>query len=134
MSIFFEAFTCDFNHEYSLVIEDNKKVAYAYLMRHGEIIGDVWLYNLVNAPPNDTWEDFEMPFLNPAKYINERGIIQPVKEKSEIKLTWGITDEKLIVVTVFIHGVVIAKLIEGAKPGWSKYVKISGPLALRWEE
>ncbi|MEL6732644.1 MAG: hypothetical protein AAFP83_16055, partial [Bacteroidota bacterium] len=33
------------NPAYAVVIEDDQKVAYAYLLHQGKIVGDVWLYN-----------------------------------------------------------------------------------------
>lgn len=32
-----------------LVIETDEKVAYAYLLSRGQIVGDVWLYNVVTG-------------------------------------------------------------------------------------
>ena len=40
---------------YSVVIEDDGRVAYAYLLHDDEIVGDVWLYNHGPAPAEPEW-------------------------------------------------------------------------------
>lgn len=58
----------------SVVIEDDGRVAYAYLQQHGEIVADVWLYNVVATPDEVTWTDATpMPFLNPRRYCTQEG-------------------------------------------------------------
>lgn len=47
---YFKQFFCSTEPEYSVVIEDDDKVCYAYLYFNKEIIGDVWLYNNVESP------------------------------------------------------------------------------------
>jgi len=55
--------------DYSVVIEDDGKVAYAYLLNKDEIVSDVWLYNQRQTPEQPEWtEKSRMPFLNPRNY------------------------------------------------------------------
>jgi hypothetical protein len=52
-----------------VVLEDDGRVAYAYLKDHGAIVADVWLYNVAEAPDQNHWRDkSNLPFLNPGKY------------------------------------------------------------------
>ena len=42
----------------AVVIEDDERVGYAYLIdSRGEICGDVWLYNRCPAPAEPEWND-----------------------------------------------------------------------------
>lgn len=54
---------------HTLVVEEDERVAYAYLLRGPEIVGDVWLYNVAPTPEETNWKDpAQMPFLNPRAY------------------------------------------------------------------
>ena len=74
---------------YSLVFEDDGKVAYAYLKHAGEIVGDVWLYNRAGTPLVPEWTDIERaPFLNPKAYVAEGAhVTRPVTEK-DVGVLW----------------------------------------------
>jgi len=130
MSEFFLQLFCDLNESYSLIIEDDGQVTYAYLLKDEEIIGDVWLYNQKESPLQVDWRDVEkMPFLNPKEFIKEN--ISPIINENEIKLDWHVLNngETVKEVDIFINEKLIAKLAPGYKPGWSKTVVKSGPLA-----
>lgn len=43
--------------EHFLIIEDNGRVAYAYLLKNEKIIGDVWLYNRCVSPKKNWMEE-----------------------------------------------------------------------------
>ena len=51
---------------YSVVFDDDGRVAYAYLLNHqGNIISDVWLYNQCKTPKEPEWKTSNnMPFAN----------------------------------------------------------------------
>ncbi|MCG8208206.1 hypothetical protein [Tenacibaculum finnmarkense] len=129
MSDFFNQFFCEKNNEYSLIIEDDKRVVYAYLLKGEDVVSDVWLYNNNVTPEKVDWNDVgEVPFLNPSIYTDNN------KGKAELKST-GI--EWLILNTVKVkllldNGVEVI-LEEGMKPGWSNNVIKSGPLAQKLE-
>jgi hypothetical protein len=36
--------------DWEVIVEDDDRVAYAYLVREGRILADVWLYNRMPAP------------------------------------------------------------------------------------
>lgn len=131
MSEFFLQLFCDLNEAYSLIIEDDGRVAYAYLMKYEDIIGDVWLYNQVDAPNYTNWEDGKMPFLNPIEYIEDDMLINPIKYENEISCEWEtlVNKEPISEVRIYLRGKLIAKMKPGSKPGWSTIVKKDGPLA-----
>jgi hypothetical protein len=89
MSEFFLQIFCDLNIAYSVIIEDDGRVAYAYLMKDENIIGDVWLYNQLDAPENTNWDHKKMPFLNPIEFIAEGMLISPIKHDNEINCEMG---------------------------------------------
>ncbi len=73
-----------FEHgDWAVVVEDDDRVVYAYLLRHNQIVGDVWLYNRVHAPHRSPWgqTDPMMPFLNPVEYVNSKEIPGEAPEK-----------------------------------------------------
>lgn len=52
------------------IVEDDGKVAYAYLLKGNDIISDVWLYNQQRTPDTIDWTNkVDMLFLNPKNYI-----------------------------------------------------------------
>lgn len=108
----------------SVVIEDDDRVAYAYLKQLGEIVADVWLYNVIAPPDENTWTDkAQMPFLNPKKYCTQEEFrrITP-----DVHVTCTLLSEH---VEVRVEGQLLARLRPGIKPGWSRLARISGPLA-----
>lgn len=130
MSNFFSQWFCDFNTSYSLVIEEDGRVAYAYLMNEEDIIGDIWLYNQQSTPIKVNWEEIDdMPFLNPEEYVKVN--IPPVVNEDEIRLQWVPNDSDNLVkeVDIFIRQKLVAKLSPGSTPGWSTVVIKDGPLA-----
>jgi len=130
MSEFFSQWFCNLNTSYSLIIEDDERVAYAYLMKEEDIIGDIWLYNQIPPPIIVDWEDTDdMPFLNPKEYVKE--CIPPIINENAIELKWTLIDNNETVkeVDIYINKKLIAKLSPESKPGWSKVVTKDGPLA-----
>ena len=130
MSEFFLQAKCHFDSYYSVIIEDNGRVAYAYLMEGEDCIGDVWLYNQQEAPKDSDWDKQELPYLNPAEYLNKDTRISPIKDKGEIYLEWAESlSDGTIEVSIYLKEKFIAQIITGSKPGWSTLVIKDGPLA-----
>lgn len=70
MTEFYKQFFCKTNQSYSLIIEDDGRVAYAYLLLNEEIIGDLWLYNQEETPSFSDWSNPDnMPFLNSQQFV-----------------------------------------------------------------
>jgi len=121
---------CEFDPHYSVVIEDDSRVAYAYLYEGEDIIGDVWLYNQQEPPVTSFWLPEDMPFLNPKEYLLKEVAINPIACESDIRCEW--TESKadgLIEVGIYIRDKFIASVAVGSKPGWSVLVAKDGPLA-----
>ncbi|KKO89048.1 hypothetical protein AAW12_23070 [Sphingobacterium sp. Ag1] len=58
--------------EFAVLIEDDDKVCYAYLLIESKIVGDIWLYNSVPTPSDPEWHKKEnLPFLNPVEFVKE---------------------------------------------------------------
>lgn len=110
-----------------VVIEDDERVAYAYLMdSNGSIVGDVWLYNVAETPQKPEWTDrAKMPFLNPREFCNTETV---PRVTSESKVSCVAHEDY---VDIEVDGVLVARLKVGAKPGWSRLASKDGPLALR---
>lgn len=131
MNKFFRQFSCKGNNKYSVVIEDDGRVCYAYLMEHNNIIGDVWLYNSAQTPPIINWSDKnELPFLNPAEFVDVGKMPAPPAGPSTVEIEWQMSGNAGVnEVTIYIQGRMIAKIKPGSKPGWSTVVRKDGPLA-----
>ena len=130
MSEFFLQAKCHFDSYYSVIIEDNGRVAYAYIMEGEDCIGDVWLYNQQEAPIDSDWSKQEMPYLNPMEYLNIDARVSPIKGKSEIYLEWAESlSDGTIEVSIYLQEKFIAQITSGSKPGWSTLVIKDGPLA-----
>lgn len=130
MEEFFMQIKCDSNSRYSVIIEDNGTVAYAYLMDEERIIGDVWLYNNAETPINAPWkEGKKMPFANPVTYLNMEKQISPLSDEDDVHVEWTLLHSDLTEVLINIRSQLVAKLRPGSKPGWSSGVVADGPLA-----
>ena len=122
---------CELDPNYSLLIEDDGRVAYAYLIEYGDITGDVWLYNHREAMQQVNWNDQQMPWLNPPEYLNAGVSIAPITNESEVRCEWTESkDDGLIEVGIYIRDKFIASITSGSKPGWSVLVIKDGPLGL----
>ncbi|MNK08647.1 hypothetical protein D3C87_265900 [compost metagenome] len=131
MEEFYSESTCEENKDYSLIIEDDGRVAYAYLLFKNEIVGDLWLYNQKDAPLVVDWSDKNgMPFLNPKQFVlKEIPLIQKIQD---IEIKWELLDDNILdKVLILIHGDLIGIIECGSRPGWSSLVTSNGPLAKR---
>ena len=122
-----------FSHEYSaphyrhsVVVEDDGKVGYAYLIdESGRICADVWLYNRCPAPVKSNWENQEaVPFANPIAYIHNAPQFLLPDGSSDISVDWDSDKAKIM-----IGNQVIGVLIDGSRPGWAIQARNDGPLA-----
>lgn len=123
---YFKEFLHDLKPEYSVMIEDDDKVCYAYLLIDNEIVGDVWLYNTMKSPVEAEWHSPDnLPFLNPIEFIKEN--IEPFDDETTININWN--SENKVVAQIYISNRLIASLSEGDFPGSSSLVIKDGPLA-----
>lgn len=132
MTDFFTQIFSDECEQFSVIIEDDGKVCYAYLLYEGNIQGDVWLYNQAETPLVTDFSDREeMPFLNPAEFVKVGIGTDPLSSEEQVKVEWFFNDDSggLKEAQIFIHDKLIAGIRRGARPGWSMNVKKDGPLA-----
>jgi len=115
--------------DFSVVVEEDAKVAYAYLKRGEEIVGDVWLYNKGPAPPRSEWDDpARMPFANVAGYVRDESPPTDVRQET-ISRRWRRGPKGVETAEVLIHDTVYGVVAPGAKPGWARLAKRDGPAA-----
>lgn len=116
--------------ESAVIVEDDGRVAYAYMFgKDGTICGDVWLYNRCPTPIEPEWYDpANLPFANSASFVNESSGFLPPGSDHDFSVAWEEAGEVLIA-KVFLHGDYFARLEAGAKPGWSTLATKDGPLA-----
>lgn len=109
-----------------VVIEDDGRVAYAYLREEGRICADVWLYNVGESPTSPDWEgEHEPPFRNPVQFANENDLGR-FSDTSSVSCEWSNEG-----VRISVDGIVWAELVRGSKPGRSRLAKVDGPAARR---
>ena len=114
---------------YSAVFEDDGKVAYAYLLEDGRIVGDVWLYNAAPTPDEPEWRDrSKAPFLNPRRFASAEPF-RPATEEADVDLSWTKDPEGNLILRISLHGAYHAMLTPGSKPGWCRLAVNDGPLA-----
>jgi len=108
----------------SVVIEDDGRVCYAYLLQNERLVGDVWLYNVSAAPLTVDWRRREdAPFCNPAKYCAD-ATLPRLRPDSDVSCAWLARGAE-----IWVSGTLWARLEAGARPGWSRGARIAGPLA-----
>lgn len=114
---------------FSVILEDDDKVCYLYLLQNEDIVGDVWLYNKAMLPKEVDWKTQELPFLNPGEFTLKNDKLFPIEDFAEISVDWQFQNENLDYASVFLSGINIAILKLGSKPGWSIGAAKDGPLA-----
>lgn len=130
-----DSMTCDgkFTDQksgYSVIFDDDGRVAYAYLINpEGKITADVWLYNRCETPFEPEWPDPEkMPFANPVDYSKDHADFISVDNISDVAVDWS-SNSTTIEAIVIIREKQFAILVDGAKPGWCCMARKDGPLA-----
>lgn len=126
MAGYFSQFLCEANDRYSIIIEDDGRVAYAYLYKDDEITGDIWLYNQGEAPVRYNTSRM-LPYLNAAGFIEKN--IEPITSDDEVQILWFLNEDGKAEAIIYVRDELVAKMIDGSKPGWSAMVKKDGPLA-----
>ncbi len=130
-----DSMTCDGkftdeNSGYSIIFDDDGRVAYAYLLNSKEeITADVWLYNRCATPVEPEWPDPEkMPFANPISYAEDHSKFSGVNDISDLSVNW-IDNSNAIEARIFVKNKLFSVLVEQVKPGWCCLAKKDGPLA-----
>jgi hypothetical protein len=122
----------DPNSTYSMLFEDDGKVAYAYLRDGTRIVSDAWVYNCGDAPETPDWTlpdaRSRLPFTNPASFVRDEP--RPIVDHpSDISAHWVYSNGEFVAADVLIHGTRFARLQPGARPGWARLSSRDGPNA-----
>jgi hypothetical protein len=65
------------------MLEDDGHVSYAYLLVDGDIVSDVWLYNVQEDPLDVDWShQTELPLCNPKRYCTEESLPRLAEDMS----------------------------------------------------
>jgi len=130
MTTIFVQVKCE-DGRHSCVVEDNGRVAYAYLLQERKVVGDLWLYNQAATPDDPEWKTpSPMPFLNAMAYVNFDSMQKPLVSQDEIRVDWELGDNAdAIEVRLFLRRTLYGILKPNAKPGWTIAALKDGPLA-----
>jgi hypothetical protein len=113
-----------------LVIEDDGRTGYAYLLRDRKIVSDVWLYNRAPTPEKAAWESPEQsPLINPRPFARAEHLFSLPNRKFDLSIGWRRAGDGSLEAEIRLRGQIIAKLIEDEKPGASLMAAKDGPLA-----
>jgi len=120
----------DQDSRYAVVLENDGKVVYAYLRDAGNIVADVWIHNVGEAPERPEWDDLvNAPFANPREYCRSHQPPLVGDPADDLTLEWIYAEGNVVAVLVSIRGATVARLEPGSTPGWSRFAKKDGPLA-----
>lgn len=116
--------------KFSVIFEDDGRVAYAYLLDDSEIVGDVWLYNRIPAPDVPEWKsDKEPPYLNAKMYVREPLPFQIPASEEDVRIEWMEYENDVSGARIYLVGRFAGELCVGSKPGTATAARKSGPLA-----
>lgn len=111
-----------------VIIEDDGRTGYVYLLVDDKFVADVWLYNV--TPPSEcpAWDDpRDLPFQNRPELIADVAIAR-IDQQTDVTCVWNASG-----VEIFVGGRLTARLHPGDKPGQSLGVLVDGPLGRRLE-
>jgi hypothetical protein len=116
---------------HAVVIHNDDRTVWAYLHTPEGVASDVWLFNLQEAPTGIAIDrERDRPPLNPARYCS--GEAHPIiRFADDVSLRWLYDDADLAAVEIIAGGERLARLVPGAKLGWSRFAAMDGPCALR---
>lgn len=109
-----------------VVVDVDERVGYAYLVEDSNIVADVWLFNVGDAPVDAEWSDpARAPFANPAAYVKHEAPPSNLSSAA-VECRWRDKDAS---VDVVIDDKIYGRLWRGAKPGQARLAARPGPLA-----
>jgi hypothetical protein len=115
---------------FALIIDADDRVVYAYLLDvEQEIVADVWLCNLIDAPSSPEWKTRppDPPYLNPLGFCDDG-----FRVSHELHVRWHHNEQRLHYLEVLDGGRTIARLAPGDKPGFNIAALKDGPLSRRF--
>jgi hypothetical protein len=94
-------------------IEDDGRVAYAYLSREGAIVGDVWSYNRVESPNAPEWEGRppeNTPYLNASEFVCDPCPVILPQDERQLNVEWAVNAEEKRGARIFCPDQLLAEL------------------------
>ncbi len=115
--------------QFMLIVEDDGRVAYSYLLKRERIVADVWLYNVGPAPEVPEWKmGGRPPFLNPADCCEHPLGGPGLSADNVVSVDWHGSSAEL-----FVDGIHWASLEPGSRPGRCRHATRPSPVALPLE-
>lgn len=113
---------------FSVVLDEECGVGYAYLRREGKLTSHVWLYNRSGTPDFPEWGAYrEPPYKNSRGYVRDAAL-DPPNSEAEFSVVWS-SSEEAVCVDVLLRGQTIGRLLSTERVGWSLLAVKAGPLA-----
>ena len=114
----------------TLIFEDNGKVAYAYLKKNGDIVGDVWLYNRCNTPNEPEWNNRKnIPFANSHEFVSDDGHMDKLINSEDILVDWDTDDSGQPLAYIYLFEDLLGVVGIGDKPGYARFSIKNSPIA-----
>lgn len=114
---------------YSVVVDEDRGAAYAYLRRGKSLVNHVWLYNIGSTPAIPQWTAASsLPCANPKGFARRR-MVTPDKDIAEFNISWVQRQGALERVELFLKGNLHAILTLKLRPGRCRNAAKDGPLA-----
>ncbi len=127
---FFFKFYCDVDSKYSIIIEANGIVLYAYLLEEEEIVSDVWLYNFNQVPRKTKWDSVDdLPFENISHLIKPLSEQVVFRQFHEDDIKWVFKNSLLDRVEIIKDEIIFCQMQPNKAPGYSCNALQSGALA-----
>jgi hypothetical protein len=116
--------------DYAVIIETSGMVCYAYLLKNKKIITHVWLYNaLFKEKDTDLSSYNDCPPMNTFKHVQMLNIDSLTN--TDFQVEWQ-REESPVCADIYIRNEIVARFVEGAKPGYSKFALEDSPFAKKW--
>src|ERR1700744_6539987 len=89
MDDYYNQFISQKCNQFSVLIENDGKVCYGYLLIKERIVGDIWLYNQGETPKNSDWSRREdSPFLNSREFVKDDDDIIRISNTNDVDVEW----------------------------------------------
>jgi hypothetical protein len=129
-----EIFAQDHSAEHGLtaILEDDGRVAYAYLVRDKRIVADVWVYNRCATPAEPEWSKGTTrrpPFANSSGFVNSAVAIELPTSNDDVSFAWHVRADGTPEVAIHVGAVHAASLAESETPGRALLAGKDGPVA-----
>jgi len=115
--------------QFRLTFDDDGRVAYAYLKRGNDVVGDVWVYNRCVTPDAPEWTDrSKLPFANCEPFAKPEGNLLVPFTLDDVSVDWHYSENRPMA-RLYLFAELTAVIALGDKPGFSRFAAKDGPLA-----